>query len=160
MVYGAILSRGERFYTYLSRVFRAIGNRQRDYHWLITDCVCYPREPEIGALLGEKYCWLSGEELTELVEREDFQWIWAVLSGFPEGVSLEQVLEHPLPYAGEYEGFWKNPLTIQHPLAEVELVSWDSSATLVLSRRRELVDDYRRYSPLSEDLAQYNAQLR
>ena len=37
MVYGAILSRGERFYTYLSRVFRAIGNRQTEYNWLITD---------------------------------------------------------------------------------------------------------------------------
>lgn len=160
MVYGAILSRGERFYTYLSRVLRAIGNRQTEYNWLITDCQCYPRTAEIGALLGERYCWMSGDELTALVEREDFQWIWAVLSGFPKEVSLEQVLEHPLPYADGYAGFWKNPLTLQHPLAEVELVPWDSSATLVLSTRKELVEDYRRFSPLSEDLAQYNAQLR
>ena len=159
MVYGAILSRGERFYTYLSRVFRAIGNRQTEYNWLITDCQCYPRTAEIGALLGERYCWMSGEELTALVEREDFQWIWAVLSGFPKGIPEEQVRQYPLPYADGHPGFWHNPLSLQHPLAEIEIVPWDSSLTLLLSRKKEIVEDFRAFFPLSEDLFQVNEAL-
>lgn len=159
MVYGAILSRGERFYTYLSRVFRAIGNRQTEYNWLITDCQCYPRTAEIGALLGERYCWMSGDELTALVEREDFQWIWGVLSGFPKGIPEEQVRQYPLPYADGHPGFWHNPLSLQHPLAEIEIVPWDSSLTLLLSRKKEIVEDFRAFFPLSEDLFQVNEAL-
>lgn len=159
MVYGAILSRGERFYTYLSRVFRAIGNRQTEYNWLITDCQCYPRTAEIGALLGERYCWMSGDELTALVEREDFQWIWGVLSGFPKGIPEEQVRQYPLPYADGHPGFWRNPLSLQHPLAEIEIVPWDSSLTLLLSRKKEIVEDFRAFFPLSEDLFQVNEAL-
>ena len=159
-VYGAILEKGESWYTYMGKIFRAIGDAQKNYNWLISDADCFPMTPEFSDLLARESCWLTGEALTAMVEREDFQWIWGVLSGFPKEVSLEQVLEHPLPYADGYAGFWKNPLTLQHPLAEVELVPWDSSATLVLSTRKELVEDYRRFSPLSEDLAQYNAQLR
>lgn len=159
-VYGAILEKGESWYTCMGKIFRAIGDAQKNYNWLISDADCFPMTPEFSELLARESCWLTGEALTAMVEREDFQWIWAVLSGFPKEVPLERVLEHPLPYADGYEGFWKNPLTLQHPLAEVELVPWDSSATLVLSTRKELVEDYRRFSPLSEDLAQYNAQLR
>ena len=159
-VYGAILEKGESWYTYMGKIFRAIGDAQKNYNWLISDADCFPMTPEFSDPLARESCWLTGEALTAMVEREDFQWIWAVLSGFPKEVPLERVLEHPLPYADGYEGFWKNPLTLQHPLAEVELVPWDSSATLVLSTRKELVEDYRRFSPLSEDLAQYNAQLR
>ena len=50
-----------------------------------------------------------------MVETEDFQWIWAVLSGFPRHMSLDQVLEYDLPYADMYTGFWTNPVSIQHP---------------------------------------------
>ena len=80
MVYGAINEKGEQYYTYLRKLFEAIGNRQTEYNWLITDCVCYPANPKTAAMLREKYCWITGEDLTELVEQEDFQWIWAVLS--------------------------------------------------------------------------------
>ena len=117
MVYGAIVRKGERYYTHLKKVFAALGGRQKAYHWLITDCICYPEDPETDAMLSGVYCWLSGEELTELVEKEDFQWIWAVLSGFDPTVERTHVLQYPLPYADGYGGFWKMPLAMQHPLA-------------------------------------------
>ncbi len=159
MVYGAILEKGEQFYTYLSKVFKAIEDKQTDYNWLITDCVCYPLSADTGSLLSQKYCWLSGDELTSIVNKEDFQWIWGVLSGFEKDISLESVLEYPFPYADGYEGFWKNPLSIQHPLASIEIVPWDSSLTLILSKRKELIDSFRKHLPLSEDLVSYNAGL-
>ena len=37
-----------------------------------------------------------------------------------------------------YDGFWKNPVSIQHPLAELEIVAWDSTLTLLISRMKPL----------------------
>ena len=134
MVYGAILEKGEHSYTYLKKVFQAIGGAQKNYNWLISDADCFPTTPEFSKLLGQKSCWLTGEALTAMVEQEDFQWIWGVLSGF--------------------QNFWHNPLTLQHPLAEIEIVPWDSSLTLLLSKQKEIVEDFRAFFPLSEDLIQ------
>lgn len=45
---------------------------------------------------------------------------------------------------------------IQHPLAEVEIVAWDSSLTLLISKDDNLVQRFRDYFPLSEDLSALN----
>jgi hypothetical protein len=155
-MYGAIINKGEQYYTDLYKVFNAINNVQKNYNWLITDCVCYPSTKQFAEILYNEYCWLSGSELTRIVEKENFQWIWAVLSGFDKSITLDEVLEYPLPYADEYTGFWENPISIQHPLATVEIIPWDSSLTLIISRERKIVDDFKESFPLSEDLNYYN----
>lgn len=40
MVYGAINEKGEKFYTYLPKLFDVIDNAQLNYNWLITACEC------------------------------------------------------------------------------------------------------------------------
>lgn len=78
----------------LALVFRALDGRQEGFNWLITDCECnfhpdeFPYDPE------GKPCWFSGQELTGLVQRNDIQFIWAVISGFPPDIiiDLERVL--------------------------------------------------------------------
>ncbi len=155
MVYGAINEKGEKYYTDLKKVFDAINDKQKEYNWLITDCVCYPNNQEIQELLNKEYCWLSGEELTKIVNHEDFQWIWAVLSGFDKSVELSEVLKYDLPYADGYTGFWKKPLALQHPLSKIEIVPWDGSLTLVLSEEKEIVDSFMESFPYSERLEDY-----
>ena len=158
MVYGAIDEKGKKYYTYLGEVFAAIHQEQEKYNWLITDSEIYPDLEEAQKLstrdlyfgdaddkrriLSGKYCFLSGEELTEIIREEDFQWIWAVLSGFDKSIPLEEILKYPLPYADGYEGFWKTPLSMQHPLAEIEIVPFDSSMTLLFSTRKDIVDSF------------------
>ena len=157
MVYGAINNKGERFYTYMSRVFEAIDNKQKNYNWLITDYECYPKNQKIRDLLWkDEYCFISGEELTEIVSVEDFQWIWGVFSGFEKSVALDEILKFSLPYSDLYTGFWKNPLTMQHPLSCVEIVPWDGSLTLFLSSDKSLVDGFRNFFRYSMDLEEYN----
>lgn len=153
---GAILEKGEKYYTDLSKVFSAINNAQNDYNWLITASECYPQNHEIYDLLSQEYCWLSGHELSGIIEIEDFQWIWAVLSGFEKDISTEDVLKYPFPYADGYKGFWKNPISLQHPLATVEIVPWDSSLTLIISKQDKIVEDFMQAFPLSKDLSVYN----
>lgn len=155
-MYGAIFRKGEEYCTHLYRIFTGINMVQKDYNWLITDIVAYPKTKEYQDLFSKEYCWLSGEELTNIIEKEDFQWIWGVLSGFEKSIDIKEILNHSLPYTDDYEGFWKNPLSLQHPLASLEIVAWDSSLSLIISKSKQIIDNFRLTFPLSEDLEIYN----
>lgn len=168
MIQGAILEKGEQYYTRFGKIFHTLHNFQTEYNWLITDCVAYPQNERTAAGIEQaahgSYNWFRGDELTELLEAEDFQWIWAVLSGFDPSIPKEEVLSvslrnHALPKAVDYEGFWQQTLSIQHPLAAVELAAFDSSGMLLISRQEKLVKKFRQTFPLSEDLAVHNARL-
>lgn len=156
---GAILKKGEKYYTYMSKVFAAINDEQLKYNWLITDCICYPENADYDELLSKEYAWLTGEELTQIIDKENFQWIWAVLSGFPKSVTLEEVLKHNLPNVDGCGEFWKSTISIQHPLADIEIVPWDSSLVLIISKSDIIIESFMRCFPLAQDLATYNNQL-
>ena len=159
MVYGAINAKGEKYYTYMKKLFEALGNRQTEFNWLITDCICYPDDPKTDAMLSKDYCWISGDELTEIIAQEDFQWIWAVLSAFDKSVAFEDVLKYDLPRAEDYVGFWSRPISMQHPLARIEIVPWDSSMTMLFSDDKGIIDSFRATYPYSEDFEAYLDRL-
>ena len=97
---------------------------------------------------------------------EDYpvQWIWGVLSGFPKTIPFSAIKSSfPLyndydkyPFADGYAGFWKNPLTVQHPLAVAEIVPWDGMFTLVISDDSLLIEKLDIQFPYSTDLKVYN----
>ena len=156
MVYGAIDEKDEKGYTKIGKVFEAINNKQVRYNWLITDIYYVPRK--IEEYCSDKgYCWLTGEKLSQIVREDDQQWAWAVLSGFEKGIALSEVLKYPQPYADGYRGFWINPVSIQHPLATIEIVAWDSTLTLFFSKQEGLTQEFLNFVPFSEDILTYNS---
>lgn len=168
MIQGAILEKGEQYYIRFGKIFRAMQNFQINYNWLVTDCVAYPQNERIAARIFQathgSYNWFCGEELTNLLKAEDFQWIWAVLSGFDKTISEETVLRddilcNGLPQAIDHQGYWNQELSMQHPLACVELAAFDSSGMLLVSSQEKIVKKFRQAFPLSEDLAEYNTRL-
>lgn len=158
MVYGAINEKGELYYTQMGRVFDAIKNKQTEYNWLITDIADGAPQKIWELYNDDDYCWITGEQLSKIVREQDVQWVWAVLSGFNKNISLSEILSYPHPCADGYGGFWRNPVSIQHPLATVEIVPWDSSLTLLISKKEDLVKDFLEFFPLSEELSSYNNQ--
>lgn len=154
----AILDKGEEYYTNLSSVFKAIENEQLKYNWLITDCSCCPNDEKLAELFSKEYIWLSGEELTKIAYEEEFQFIWGVFSGFSKDVNIEEILKYDFPFADGYGGFWADNVGIQHPLASIEIVAWDSSLTMFISKDDILVDKFRASFPLSEDLSAKNTR--
>lgn len=164
MIKGAILDKGEDGYTYFKKIFKALNNFQKDYNWLITDCEASPKrwghEIRIHQSKHGEYAWISGEELTGIIKKDDFQWVWAVLSGFDKSCSKDDVLNYEFPAADGYGGFWEEKPSIQHPLARIELVAWDSDLTLFISKDEDLVNRFRNAFPLSRDLEEYNAELQ
>ena len=155
MVFGVIDGESHRFFTYLQDVFPAIKDAQSRYNWLIADSYCNISNPIDQEIRRQGYCWMTGEALTAFAGQDKTQWIGAVFSGFEKDIPLEEVLKYPLP-CWEHPGFWHNPLTLQHPLATVEIVPWDATYTLLLSKNAQIIADYREFYPKSQDLAAYN----
>lgn len=81
-------------------------------------------------MLAQDYCWLSGEQLSDLVMAENFQWIWADLCAFDKGIALAEVLQYELPRADGYDGFWQMPLTmrIRMPKSRLSRGTFDDAA--------------------------------
>ena len=152
MTYGIFDEENHKFYTYMSDVFKGMDNAQLNYNWLITDSECYPIDEESRRMFYQEYCWLSGDELSAIVQKEDFQWIWGCLCGFPKELSLEDVLRYPLPSAQYYNGYYQNPVSVQHPLSIVEIVAFDSSWTLIISKEKAVIDSYMKNYPKCKDL--------
>ena len=163
MIHGAIWHTDDsRPLPEIQEVFEAINNIQLNYNWLITECVHGIVDvPEINSILSrEDYCWLTGKELTRHIAGAPRSYVPAgMFTGFPEEISLEEVLQYPLP-TWESPYFWQNPLTLQHPLAQVEIVPWDGMYVLILSRDEKIVRDFRRHFPAdaTQDLEEYNRQ--
>ncbi|MBQ6892838.1 MAG: hypothetical protein IJN48_01415 [Clostridia bacterium] len=59
--------------------------------------------------------------------------------------------------------FWKTPLTLQHPLSQIEILPWDSSLTLILSKDEKTVasftDAFLHSERLEEYIEKYNDNL-
>ena len=153
---GLILNKGEDGYSYFKNIFCEINEMSKKYNWLISYPECYPKSKELQEKMNEDYIWISGLELENMLSLDNFQWIWGVFSGFPKNILLEDILKYQLPYAEGYTGFWKNPIILQHPLADIELVAWDSSCTLFVSKDESVIEKILMLYPQAEDLETYN----
>lgn len=156
MIYGTIIQKGEKYFTLLKKLFDSINNIQLNYKWLISNPECWDRDEDIQKLVENDYYILTGKELTDIVDKADAQWIWGTFSAFDPATPDEEILKYKLPENDCYPGFWKNPLTIQHPLAKIEIVAWDASLTLIFTKDFVLPESFRDFYPYAEDLEKVN----
>jgi hypothetical protein len=141
----------------LQKVFEAFHNRQVDFNWLITDFECTSHPPEFQPQAGRPQAlWFSGRELTRIIEQNDIQFVWAVLSGFPQQVTLDLNRLDVEPYANGNKSIWAVGAKIQHPLAEVEIVCWDASVILLRSRDADLIRRFNGFFAEAVFLDKYN----
>jgi hypothetical protein len=158
-----IFCQGFKYHTYLDPIFSALNGHQNDYNWLIADFVCYPKGTAANAVLGISPCgttcpdyrFLSGEELTKLIHTEHIQWIWGVFCAFEKHISLDEILAHPLPCSESYAALYQLPVSMQHPLSQIEIYAQYSSATVFLSRSEEPTALLRSTFPKSQHLSDY-----
>ncbi|MDF2613799.1 MAG: hypothetical protein K0S71_1585 [Clostridia bacterium] len=168
-------SRQMPFYTDLRLVFEALEDRQEEYNWLITDLVYsvgrvrssqhdfrYRRSKYIykndypTAALDSEVVWISGEELSKIVYGNAIQFIWGVLSGFKKSTKIDLNDLEAIPYADGNSEFWIDEPQIQHPQADVEIVCWDSTLMLLLSKDDDLTNKFRGTFTDARDLASEN----
>lgn len=141
------------FHTDMKVVFKALKDKQKDYNWLLTniDCNYYPDK---RLLLNNLL--ISGEELTDIIYKNDIQFMWGVFSGFNKDINIDFENLEVIPFADGNSKLWEENPKIQHPLAAVEIVCFDSSCTLLLSKDDELTELFRSYFKEAIDLNDYN----
>jgi len=107
--------------------------------------------------LNAKYVFLDGKQLTEVVENNEIQFIWGVFTGFKKQITLGEILDEPLPYADGNAQLWNKDIKIQNSLADIEIISWDSSLLMMLAKEEKVIDDFTKIFPKCKDLANYNS---
>ena len=129
---------------FMMEVLNSLGGKELDYNWLVTDIETY--------FLDNDYLFLSTKELFDLIEKNnDPQWIWGVFSAIPNKYSKEEVLKYDFPFANNHRDLWKAAI-IQHPLADIEIISYDSSFLTIVSKSDKYIDMLRKtFSSLKED---------
>lgn len=162
-----INSRQIPFYTDLKLVFESINNIQSEYNWLLTglelnwipdDLLEYVKQnlafEENG--YGNTKLWMTGEQLTRLVHRYEIQFIWGMLMGFEKSEAVDVGALAMQFYSNAYEGWWQLESTMQHPKAKIEIICWDSTLTLFLSKDQTVVESFKAYFKDAKDLDEYN----
>lgn len=151
--------REENGYIMMLKVINSIGGRSLNYNWLITDIEAYPQksgremDDELYSYLNEKdYVFISNSDLVDILKKNDFQWIWGVFSAIPNIYSLDDVLKYELPYAEDNRDIYlDNNFIIQHPLAEIEIVAFDSSGMHIVAKDDEICERFKRMFNKSKD---------
>ncbi|WP_440118999.1 hypothetical protein [Paenibacillus sp. QZ-Y1] len=154
------------FHTDMRRVFECFQGQLSNMNWLITDVEYYKQMPDEHDMdnnitypsdaLEKDVVWIEGEELTKILYGNDIQFVWAVFSGFHKDIRINLEELEETPYADGNPGFWISDPKIQHPLAEIEIVCWDSSLTLFFSREEPFANTFSTYFTDAIDLRAYN----
>ena len=152
---GIVINEGEEFYTDLKALFEAMGSSYKEYNWLITDYECYPQEERLAEIFSGEPVFISGQEIIDLLQIENFQWIWGVFSAFDKCVKKEDVFKYDSPVSEENENIWKMPLSLQHPLSSIEIIAWDSSLTVIISKDEAVISTLMKNKDSSIKLEQF-----
>ncbi|MGX7150330.1 hypothetical protein [Enterococcus ureasiticus] len=141
----------------MAEIFNLLPQKELDKFWLISnyECNIYPFEQ---IPIDKDYVWMKGTELKELFNQEEIMFIWGVFTSFPNGTTLNDVLNVPLPTADGNESLWSPKVEIIHPLGDTEFISWDGTVLLVKAKDMNILDKFTEvYSSVSKDLEEYNS---
>ena len=156
------------YYTFFKQVLHDLDLADKDYLWVISDIEAGSNSDEFFERLNndEYSMLLTTKELLELLEIDDAQWIWGVFSAIPSKYANEDLLDVDLPYIQIFEEDEFNPVKdepkLQHPFAEFEIYSVDSSFMFMIADDDNIVDKFKKAYPkyiedyLPDDFFQIN----
>lgn len=141
-------------HTNLAAVFLPFRDEVKQYNWLISDYEVCP-----SALFNSDIVWLTGEEILYLVENNNIQFIWGIISAFHKNFKLDLDNISIIPVAEEHKTLWSNNPSIQHPESCIEIICWDSTSTIILSNEDTIISKYRNYYTDAKDLNRQNMNV-
>lgn len=143
-----IINRGLKYYTDMSIILNPIKNYLQDYNFLITDIECnHCPDGRIGRISHqEDYLFISTSELLDIVNANEIQFIWGVFSAIPKHISLDEILKYEFPHS-ERDYTFDEIVEMQHPLAEIEIVAFDSSFVEIICKREDIIETIEKEFP-------------
>ena len=137
----------------MNQAFDVLKEEAQKYNWLLSGYdYSYPSE---NMHMGEPYLWLNGSKVAGIWEAGTPHY-FCVVTAYKKDITIDEVLLFQLPYADGYGGFWRPNITMQNPLAEIEIVRWDATYLLVISRSKVVIDKFVKEYPASTDLTEFN----
>ena len=134
--------------TNLRHLVNSFADFHLNYNWLLTDV-----EADFGPFQGASFSratikYFSGAELSKLA----FQFpegliAWGVLTALPLTLKIDFAKMPVKPMADAAAAFWDGSPAIQFPGAVAEVVAWDSSFTILVSKDPELTAAFASYYP-------------
>ncbi|PDY52243.1 hypothetical protein [Bacillus toyonensis] len=150
-------------HTVLDSIFDSFQGMEKEFNWLITDLeIATLQDEELirnYPKLSHPIVWIAGEDLSNLLKKYNPQFIWGVLSAFDKSINIDINNLLVEPFANGNEELWVPSPNIQHPQATLEIVCWDSSLMLLLSKDINIDDKFRNYFKDARDLNTYNSEL-
>ena len=128
------------YYTYLDKVFANIIEFQELY-WLLSDIEC---NGFYDILSEQKFIFMDGKSLNNILQNNDIQFIWGVFSAFDKKPNK---LPDTLPYADGNEKLWKENPHTQIPNAKYEIICFDSALTLFINISEDIANKLKKLYP-------------
>ncbi len=150
----------------LKEILQSFNGIEKEYNWLLTDLdgsylhnyldffMDYRIYEESNAYLNTFL--ITGENLSKLANMNGIFFIWGVFSAIEKDVFVDLDTIEVKPYADGNPDFWIENPVIQHPSAVAELVLWDSTLILLLSKDKGLSSNFRKNFKGWKDLNAYN----
>jgi len=134
------------YFTEMGSVFDALKISARDYDWYLSDLEINYNVP--GFTMDDQ--WITGEDLHRLITEQKLQFIWGVFSAFPIGF---RCIVESSPFANGNPAFWADDeYRPQLKNALFEIISWDSSATILVSLDAETAANFSQAYPDAKPL--------
>ena len=143
-----------KFHTDLKDVFLPIRDEVKKYNWLISDYEITTEEVFLDEMI-----WFTGEELLNIVEEKQIQFIWGSVLGFEKNLDIDFSTNNLTSIADGHNALWSDAPLIQHPDASIEIIAIDSSATVLLSSVDIISRKYKMYYSDAINLNVYNTSL-
>lgn len=149
-------------------IFQALGGLQDEYNWLITDTDFYIEEfseilvnyriKKSDNDIFEKF-WITHKCISKITKHEYCSLSWGVFSAFPKNEKIDLSNLERIPFSEGNRGFWVPNLKTQHPKAVFELVFWDSSYNLLISKDENISRIFRNAFEGWRDLNLINEEI-
>lgn len=140
------------YYTYMLKLINSIGGRKLNYNWLIKDIEAYPQDESINNKLNNDYLFISNDELLDMLEKEDFQWIWGIFLAVPSNIKEKDILQYTLPSVNN-EFSYNTKVLENNPFAEIEIDCIDSSYFVIYFKKSDMTKEFLECYPKSiEDI--------
>lgn len=146
----------------LKDILKSFKGIEKKYNWILTDLDWFYPDNYLDFFLDyrinddRRIYLITGENLIKLANLKEVYFIWGVFSAFEktEIIDLDNIKEEP--YADGNPNFWVDNPEIQHSKAVAELVLWDSTLILLLSKNTDLSRNFRSTFKGWKDLNTYN----
>jgi hypothetical protein len=147
------------FHTCLGPIFEAFEGRQKEFNWLITEFECN-HLPTAADWHNEEKIWITGEELTKIIDDDDIQFIWGEIFGFGKELDFDTAMKNFRPRSKRTDLInSKNP-QIQNSLATFQIICFDSGFTVLLSKDNDLSQRFRGYFKEAQDFNEFKRKRK